>query len=198
HEVQSVNRLLTRLQREVQLAVPGTLSLEQDQRCLRFHPIEFLGFYKIAADSDPQLPVAMATTALDWQAQINRGAYQLFTAQPIAFKQKALSSITVLGAKENFLHLADAMPSFLSREGEFYLTRDPITFCFLGKKLLKIRGSGENAVSTQLGEVFSQGNYFTLEPNDSGAFERVNVYYRSDSSSKDSYYHQQIMVRNAR
>ncbi|MGL5290698.1 MAG: pilus assembly FimT family protein, partial [Vibrionaceae bacterium] len=46
HEVQSVNRLLTRLQREVQLAVPGTLSLEQDQRCLRFHPIEFLGFYK--------------------------------------------------------------------------------------------------------------------------------------------------------
>ncbi|MGL4734392.1 MAG: PulJ/GspJ family protein [Enterovibrio sp.] len=199
HEVQMVSRIVTRLRREVQLAVPGSLSLDATQRCLTFHPIEFSGFYKIEADDDTQLPVAMAITTPKWLEQINAGGYQFFAALHGREKPETqFSPVAVKSATEHFLSLADTLPSFLHREGEFYLTRDQITFCFLGKKLLKMTGSGENAVHTQLGEAFSEGNYFTLEPNDSGAFERVNVYYRSDNSSKNSYYHQQIMVRNAR
>lgn len=199
HEVQMLSRIVTRLRREVQLAVPSSLSLDATQRCLTFHPIEFSGFYKMEAAGDTQLPVTMAITTPKWLEQINAGGYQLFAALHGSKKPEArLYPIAVKGATEHLLSLAGALPSFLHMEGGFYLTRDPITFCFLGKKLLKMTGSGENAVHTQLGEAFSEGNYFTLEPNDSGTFERVNVYYRSDNSSKSSYYHQQIMVRNAR
>ncbi|MGL5335626.1 MAG: PulJ/GspJ family protein [Enterovibrio sp.] len=198
HEVQMNSRLITRIWREVRLAVPGSLSITDEQRCLSFYPSEFSGFYKTEATFDKELPVVMATSEQNWLKQINAGGYQLFASERGVLKQKMLSKIKVLRATEQKLYLADTLPSFLHKEGEFYLTRDPITFCFLGKKLLKIRGSGENAVSTQLGEAFSEGNYFTLEPNGSGAFDRVNVYYRSSTSSQNSYYHQQIMVRNAR
>ncbi|MGL6176716.1 MAG: hypothetical protein ACRC1U_06950, partial [Vibrionaceae bacterium] len=36
HEVQMLNRIVTRLRRELQLAVPSTLSLDETQRCLTF------------------------------------------------------------------------------------------------------------------------------------------------------------------
>ncbi|WP_232313477.1 PilW family protein [Enterovibrio coralii] len=129
--------VVERLGREIRHAVPGSLLISNNDRCLRYTPIKYTGVYSDREPNADTLSVAMSSENNGWVSAINRGGYR------IAFLPMTPSNLDVGNAQSFALTSANAGNSVLTLDRDttkewpvespskrFYIYKDAVNFCF--------------------------------------------------------------------
>ncbi|PKF50818.1 PilW family protein [Enterovibrio nigricans] len=195
--------VVERLGREIRHAVPGSLLISDNDRCVRYTPIQYTGFYSERVPDVATLSITMSKTGTNWIGAINKGGYRIafLPMVPRDLNDGSTQSyaITSVNATGNELTLARDTSKEWPAESpsqRFYIYKDAVNFCFdiTSGALTRQEGSGDAVV---LAEGLQTGSDFSLDTESLSRSNMLRIHYRFAQGNEVSVYNQHIQVMNA-
>ncbi|MDD1782206.1 type II secretion system GspH family protein [Enterovibrio sp. ZSDZ35] len=195
--------VVERLGREIRHAVPGSLLISNNDRCVRYTPTQYTGFYSERLPNNATLSITMSKTRTNWIDAINGGGYRI-AFLPMkssdlnngSVQSYAISSVNAAGNELTLARDTSKEWPAESPSKRFYIYKDSVSFCFdiTSGALMRQEGSEDAAV---LAEGLLDGSAFTLDTESLYRSNLLSVHYRFGQAGETSVYNQLIQVMNA-
>lgn len=206
-QIQSQARFaVERLSRELRHAVPNSLIVSSDQKCITFTPIEYAGFYiDSSLDDVDKLQGIMSSPVQGKKAKVNKHRLVINPVQPadLTSAMRSAEIKKVRGRKgQPWLITLKSTTSFESESvsERFYIYGLDVQFCLAGEQLTRATRTTGNALFstpvTLAEKVTSKDSHFTLEHAALNRNQLVHFQLVFGNNGEKTQYSHDVQVMN--